>query len=74
MYEIEADVEYPHSSEGKRSKYPLAEMKVGDSFAFPRNQIVAVRSVIALHQRSNPGVKFSALTANRDKGRCWRVA
>ena len=74
MYEIEVGIEYPLVIRGKQSKYPFAGMKVGDSFAFPLDQLKAVRSATATYAGRKPGAKFSVLSKGLTEGRCWRVA
>ena len=46
MYQIEPNIPLPlQATTGQRaSKYPLAEMELGDSFLFPAHQLKSVRS------------------------------
>lgn len=57
-----------------RVKYPFAQMKVGDSFAFPiRNRSSVAMSAIN-YALKHDGTKFT-VSAKRGatEGRCWRI-
>jgi hypothetical protein len=58
----------------KQSKYPFAEMQVGDSFAFdaPPPLGERMRGRASAYGRAN-GKKF-VVRIGHGKGRCWRVA
>jgi hypothetical protein len=45
MYQIEPNIPVPSraASRPRASKYPLAEMELGDSFQFPAEQLQSVR-------------------------------
>lgn len=53
-----------------RLRFPFAQMEVGDSFAFERNDHPAVREAASRHAKKH-GRKY--LTSLRDL-RCWRTA
>lgn len=73
LFEIEKGVPMPADQKGKKgsSKYPLADMSIGDSFFVPNGRITTVRK--AAYQRG-PALnrRFSVRTV--DGGvRVWRV-
>ena len=57
---------------GLYSKYPLAEMKVGDSFAIPVGKHDSVRAQSQKRNKSN--AKFSIRKLADGTYRCWRIA
>jgi len=61
-----------HGNGGKLTKYPFAEMEVGDSFLFPR-ELVDAGSRLFHWNRKFPDRKF--VSRHTPEGiRCWRVA
>lgn len=71
-FAIDKNVPMPAPKRGRRSKYPFAQMRVGDSFSFDlklRNTVSAAASAYA----SNNGVKF-AMRSEGGNARIWRVA
>lgn len=69
-YVIESDVPVC-DRRGAAAKYPLGEMKVGDSFAFAAEAVTKIRAAATAWQRTHPGQKF---TVSRRERRCWRIA
>jgi hypothetical protein len=74
QYKIDRGVAMPESR-GRRRKYPLAEMQVGDSFTVNRNEVDALRTAASWFGRRN-GRKYSIRCVDPIKGeyRCWRIA
>ena len=70
MFEIEKGVPMPHG--GRALKYPIADMKVGDSFVIPH---LSVNS--ACRMATSPGWRkfgrFSVRTLPEGGVRVWRI-
>lgn len=75
MYEIEKNVPLLEKAAGRKAKYPLASMEVGDSFVVPLKypkQRSPVHSVASIFGKKH-GRKFT--TRRIDNGvRVWRIA
>ena len=71
-FKIEKGIPQPRSR-AKRSKYPFAEMGVGDSFAVLDESAQVLRSAAFNAQRKFPGRKFSVRQCAGEV-RAWRVA
>ena len=70
MYEIEKGIAVTQPRRGRPSKYPVKEMKVGESFFVPKATSEFQRSVSQLGRRA--GVKLSSRVV--DGGvRVWRI-
>jgi hypothetical protein len=65
-YKIEKDVPIPGPS-----KYPLSQMKVGDSFLAPKDEYAGLRSAVQKAQREY-NVRF-VTRQDDDKIRVWRT-
>ena len=61
-YKIEKDVPIP------QGKYPFAQMKVGESFAFKEKEAATVSNTISREHAKNTGRRFM-----RRKLRVWRI-
>jgi hypothetical protein len=80
MFKIDKSIEIPSAyNEGNSySKYPLADMEVGDSFLFEmekydykkRSRLASAVSIFA--KRSEKGIKFSIRRIGEDV-RVWRI-
>jgi hypothetical protein len=66
---IEKDVPLPASA--KWSKYPFAEMEIGDSFVVPRERHEQLRSASSWAGRRH-GRKFTIRIVG-EQVRCWRI-
>lgn len=67
-YKIESGVQMP-------SKYPFAEMKVGDSFAVAARDLKKVQSSASWYGRShNKKYSFRCIDPIKGDYRCWRIA
>lgn len=71
-YKIEPDVPMPPGR--GNAIYPLAEMKVGDSFSFTQDKLRAVRAASVNYGKRNAGVKFATRRVGTEVWRCWRTA
>jgi len=67
---IDKDVQAPKEARGAKPKYPLAEMKVGDSFFFKPATQWASKSPYQAARRL--GIKIRC-AAERNGYRVWRV-
>jgi hypothetical protein len=55
--------------------YPLARMKVGQSFRFPFNEQGRVRNAIARYRESAKSVRFTIRVEEKEERcRVWRIA
>ena len=72
---IDKDVPQPTARNGHhgQSKYPFAEMKVGDSFA-GIGTATAVRSAFVYWTRRHDKSRKFSVHATATGCRCWRVA
>ena len=75
-------VPLPDSAVGARSKYPFAEMAIGESFEFEGDkQLNNIRNAMSKYQANHPGFRFATRTVGeRDVNgqkvkvyRCWRI-
>jgi hypothetical protein len=67
---------YPIESNVKinKSKYNFMDMKIGDSFPYPKEKHNSVRVSASIFKRRNPQFKFkSQYKKDDDTGRIWRV-
>ena len=74
-YKVEKNIPIPHH---RIHRYPLLDLKVGDSFVVPINETKHVRSAIGRVHRNNIALSFVTRTVNgRGKAgkqlRVWRV-
>ena len=84
MFTIEQGIPVASDRRGRPSlspKFPLAEMKVGDSFFIPmdsKNEIAIFKRITVAasrYSRKNPPNKFTIRKLEKDNGaRCWRIA
>lgn len=74
MFKIDKDIPLPaHGHGGNRhSKYPFAQMSVGDSFFAPATS-KAVHAAATNFAKRNPGFKFTTRKEG-DGTRIWRIA
>lgn len=81
-FRIEKDVPMPDKVAGKgaRSKYPFAQMKIGDSFLVPCTngrinnvQVAVVGAAANYRKKAKVTAKFSS-SRQPDGVRIWRVA
>lgn len=78
-YVVESGVPIPVTRPGRRlgdasrSKYPFAQMGIGDSFAFGEDEAPRVHTAAGHHAKRYraTGIRFFVSYAHR---RCWRVA
>lgn len=71
-FKIEKNVPLPVTK--VRTKFRiLYEMEKGDSFEFPSEYAVAVRSMVGSIHTRNPDIKFSVQRTGESTFRCWRV-
>lgn len=75
-FAVEKNIPLPPRSGGKNGgramKYPLGEMKVGDSFYAPKSSAKSARAAASSHQRRHKGIEF----VSRKEGtgmRIWRT-
>jgi hypothetical protein len=72
---VDKGIPIPEPAQGQRSRYPWAELKVGDSFFAPKSTTASAasfRSGIAKHAKQR-GMKFTARLVEGGV-RVWRVA
>ena len=71
---IESHVPIPLKSSkgGRKIKYPVADLEVGDSFTVPIGMIGSLRSVVSRYAYNNPKRKFTTRTEG-DRVRVWRI-
>lgn len=69
--EITKSVPVPKSTRGRKPKYPFANMRKGESFEVPSDDVKRVQSAASHHGRRH-GTSF---TVQEVKGvyRCWRI-
>ncbi len=57
---------------GRKRKYPISTMAVGDSFPVSGAELSSVRALVSVEKRNNPGKDF--YTAEHEGAwRCWRT-
>lgn len=71
---IETGVEIPGRKGGRSgSKYPFAQMRVGQSFLVGSGvKVSTIRSAIGAFSKGNPDLKF-AVRETEDGVRVWRI-
>ncbi len=69
---IDKNVPIPKSGKGTGFKYPLGEMKVGDSFFVRDIKIETVSSSVSLYKKKSPGKNFTVRTIEGGV-RVWRT-
>jgi len=57
-----------------RSKYPFADMEVGDSFSFHPDSAFLVNSAAGAYSRKYAGIKFSVKKQSETESRIWRIS
>ena len=73
MFELSDDFEVPPGcSGGAKRKFPLYEMKVGQSFEVPLENLNSVRGVAQRLAREQ-GKKFTVRKMPDNTHRCWRT-
>lgn len=73
-FKIEHGVEIPAGG-NKRNTYPLAEMQVGDSFAFDKLNLLNLRSAASYFgARNNRKYSIRCVDPVKREYRCWRIA
>lgn len=76
QFNIERDVPIPTSiGRGAReSKYPFAQMEVGDSFAvLDEKQLQSARNAAYQYKTKNPDFNYGAMATRPSGGRLWRI-
>ena len=72
-YKVERGIKAPEiKNAGRKLRYPLDEMDVGDSFSFHEKDIQSVRSAGYAYARAH-GMKFSIRKTQEGEPRCWRI-
>jgi hypothetical protein len=73
--EIKIDRDVPLAPRGNSrvSKYPFADMNIGDSFLFPSHRKVTAAGAVCAYARKRTGFKFATRTTPEGV-RCWRIA
>ena len=75
MYKIEAGIAIPSANRykgGRKSKYPFADLKVGESFLVPSKTTMSFGATV---QTARKRTGFTFTTRNVDGGvRIWRTA
>lgn len=70
---IKIDKGIPTPERSGKIVYPFSEMKVGDSFAFPKEKLQSVYR-LSQYYRKGTTKKFSVqCKQNDEEGRCWRI-
>jgi hypothetical protein len=72
-FSIEADVPIPGGSGSRPSKYPFADMEIGESFAFDRSKLNSVRNNAGSYAKRHDGVRFVCRQVGTDVWRCWKL-
>lgn len=72
VFTVEKGVPRP-KLKGRNSKYPWADMEVGDSFAAPKKLSISLVNSAAQQSRKR-GWKFSVRTMDEQTCRVWRIA
>ena len=75
MLEIQKDVPQPAAK--RQSKYPFADMNVGDSFKAPKHLRQSITNCAkSWVKRNNPSARFLVRSSSEDEGavRVWRIA
>ena len=62
-----------NTGKGAHRKFPLPDMRPGDSIHIPRKDAINARSAIQYFKMRNPGVGFTTRTEG-DGIRVWRIA
>jgi hypothetical protein len=71
MFEIQKNVPMPQPAQ---SRYPFRSMKVGDSFGFSIDRLLAVRgAAYAYARKNNQKFKVAIEDKSRNAARCWRI-
>jgi hypothetical protein len=71
---IDKDIAMPTFAAPRRSKYPFADMAIGDSFAFPPEiKVGSAHSIVSARNRRQPDRRFRVKKTD-DAVRCWRTA
>jgi TusA-related sulfurtransferase len=71
MTEYKIDKKIPIPETATRNNYPLREMKVGDSFEIPSDDMLRARSAASWYGKRN-NAKY-AIRKYGSAYRCWRV-
>lgn len=71
-YKIDKNVPLPSSGNKRNSKYPWAQMKVGDSFVVPWDKYVAVQAHMSYTNRRYKGERHFICRKAGD-GKTYRV-
>ena len=74
-YTIESGIPMPKRTAGRSgSKYPFADMEVGESFAVPGDvKAATIRSAVGAFAKRNPEVGKFAVRGTDDGLRVWRT-
>lgn len=75
QFEIRMDVPLPPKQSGGKagvSKYPFADLQVGESFVVGPDAKVAIRSALTAFRKKHPGLGFATRVVNDGVG-IWRI-
>ncbi|MGL6289923.1 MAG: hypothetical protein ACRC2H_04470 [Silanimonas sp.] len=75
MFNIESGVPLPkRGTVNRKRKYPFADMKVGDSFKFPKADLSRVGAAArSFRKLGHKDWKFSIRNISHDQSGLWRV-
>lgn len=72
MFNIEKNVPIPERKVRKGQKYPFADMQVGDSFTFTKDDYPRVSSAMRTYAWKSESRQFTIRRVD-DGFRCWRL-
>lgn len=72
QFQIEKNVSIPARTVVRGSKYPFADMEIGDSFLVPGIKASTMSNTAGRFAKTHEGYKFS-VRAEGDGARVWRV-
>ena len=72
-FSVEYDIPIPGGSGSRPTKYPFADMNVGESFAFDKSKLQSVRNNACSYAKRHDGVRFVCRQVAADTWRCWKL-
>lgn len=72
-FSIEKNIPISPQFRPKRAKYPLRQMKIGDSFVFTKKNKKGLESAVSHFAKRNEGYFFIIRALDDNYFRCWRV-
>jgi hypothetical protein len=72
-FTVEASIPIPGGDGARRNRYPFADMNFGDSFAFNKSMIEAVRRNAHAYAARHDGVRFVFRAIDEETYRCWKM-